>query len=177
LYCPQCGTENSNLAKFCQKCGGNLSATPPLEPLVRKAEYAGFWLRFVAAFIDGLILMVPAIVVTLIGTAIDLAATTDPYNPATGGKVLAYLINIVVGWLYFSLMESSSKQATLGKLALSLKVTDLDGKRLTFGRATGRYFAKLINSFTFSIGYIMAGFTKHKQGLHDFIASTLVVKR
>ena len=90
---------------------------------------------------------------------------------------LSMTINIVGQWLYFSLMESSSWQATLGKKALGLYVTDLEGNRITFARATGRYFAKLISSLTLLIGYIMAGFTEKKQALHDMIAGCLVMRK
>jgi uncharacterized RDD family membrane protein YckC len=73
-------------------------------------------------------------------------------------------------------MESSSKQATLGKMALALKVTDLQGRRISFARATGRHFAKIISGMILLIGYIMAGFTERKQALHDMIAGTLVIR-
>jgi uncharacterized RDD family membrane protein YckC len=73
-------------------------------------------------------------------------------------------------------LESSSMQATLGKMALGLKVTDLNGKQISFGKATGRYFAKIISAIILLIGFIMVAFTEKKQGLHDMIAGTLVVK-
>jgi uncharacterized RDD family membrane protein YckC len=82
----------------------------------------------------------------------------------------------VAGWLYFALMESSAKGATLGKMALGLRVTDLSGNRISFGRATGRYFGKIVSGMIFSIGYIMAGFTQQKQALHDIMAGCLVVR-
>ena len=71
-------------------------------------------------------------------------------------------------------MESSSRQATVGKMALGLKVTDLEGRRISFARASGRHFAKYISGMILLIGYIMAGFTERKQALHDMIAGTLV---
>jgi uncharacterized RDD family membrane protein YckC len=74
-------------------------------------------------------------------------------------------------------MESSARQATLGKMALGIVVTDLDGNRIGFGRATGRYFAKILSALILLIGFIMAAFTQKKQGLHDIIAGTLVVKK
>jgi uncharacterized RDD family membrane protein YckC len=74
-------------------------------------------------------------------------------------------------------MERSAKQATVGKLAIGIKVTDLDGGRISFWRALGRTFAKIISGIILFIGYIMAAFTERKQALHDKIADTLVVKR
>jgi uncharacterized RDD family membrane protein YckC len=74
-------------------------------------------------------------------------------------------------------MESSYLQATLGKMAIGIVVTDLEGKRISFARATGRHFAKIISGFILFIGYIMAGFTQKKQALHDLIADCLVVKK
>ncbi len=87
------------------------------------------------------------------------------------------LVGLVLEWLYYSLMESSAWQGTLGKKALGLRVTDLQGNRVSFGRATGRFFARIISSFTLLIGYIMAGFTEKKQALHDIIASCLVIRQ
>ena len=79
--------------------------------------------------------------------------------------------------VYFALLESSERQATFGKMALGLKVTDLNGNRISFGQAVGRNLAKYISLVTLLIGYIMAGFTERKQALHDMIASTLVFKK
>jgi uncharacterized RDD family membrane protein YckC len=87
------------------------------------------------------------------------------------------LLRMVLNWLYYSLLESSAWQATLGKKALGLEVTDLDGNRISFGRATGRFFAKFISSIILGIGYIMAGFTEKKQALHDILAGTLVIRK
>ncbi|HET9015573.1 MAG TPA: RDD family protein, partial [Thermomicrobiaceae bacterium] len=87
---------------------------------------------------------------------------------------LATLIWLIVPWLYYALMESSPYQATLGKLAAGIVVTDEFGGRISFGRASGRYFAKWISYLTFFIGFVVAGFTKQKQALHDLIAGTLV---
>ena len=87
-------------------------------------------------------------------------------------------VAIVGGWLYYAYCESSSWQGTLGKKALGLFVTDMEGRRVTFGRASGRFFAKIVSGLIpFAIGYIMAGFTAKKQALHDIIASCLVLRR
>ena len=84
----------------------------------------------------------------------------------------------MVWWLYFALMESSPHQGTLGKLALGLKVTDLNGDGpISFGRATGRHFSKILSVVILGIGFIMAGFTARKQALHDLIAGCLVLRR
>jgi uncharacterized RDD family membrane protein YckC len=83
----------------------------------------------------------------------------------------------IAKWLYFAYLESGEKQATLGKQALGIYVTDLEGQRITFGRATGRFFAKIVASLIpFGIGYMMAGFTERRQALHDMIASSLVLR-
>src|SRR4029077_9778304 len=86
--------------------------------------------------------------------------------------------SLVLTWLYHALMESSEWQATLGKKALGLVVTDMAGHRVSFGRSTGRHFGKIItNLLPFLIGYIMAGFTDKKQALHDMLAGCLVLRR
>jgi uncharacterized RDD family membrane protein YckC len=83
----------------------------------------------------------------------------------------------VLNWLYYALLESSAWQGTLGKKALGLEVTDLQGRRIGFGRASGRFFAKFISVLTLFIGFIMAGFTERKQALHDMIAGCLVIRK
>ena len=137
-------------------------------------RYAGFWIRFVAYIIDTFIL---STVLILLGTiwslknddsSIDLATTI-----AQSGMVLS--ISFFLHWFYFAIMESSESQATVGKKILGLKVTDEFGQRMSFGRATGRYFSKYISSLILGIGYLMAAFTDRKQALHDKIASTLVI--
>jgi uncharacterized RDD family membrane protein YckC len=87
------------------------------------------------------------------------------------------LVVVAIDWLYFAYQESSPAQATLGKRALGIKVTDLQGNRISSARATGRYFAKILSIVTFLIGYIIAAFTARKQALHDLVADTLVVNR
>ena len=88
-----------------------------------------------------------------------------------------YIIGMVLHWLYYALLESSSRQATLGKMAIGIIVTDLDGGRISFGRANGRYLGKMVSAFILMIGFIMAGFTERKQGLHDIMAGCLVLNK
>jgi uncharacterized RDD family membrane protein YckC len=86
------------------------------------------------------------------------------------------LLSLVIAWLYFALLESSERGATVGKMAMGLRVVSNDGKRISFMNATGRYFAKILSAMIFCIGFIMIAFTDRKRGLHDMIASTLVIK-
>jgi uncharacterized RDD family membrane protein YckC len=80
-------------------------------------------------------------------------------------------------WLYHGLMTSSAKQATLGKMAVGIIITDMQGRRLSFARATGRHFAKYLSGLTLLIGYLIQPVTEKRQALHDLLASTLVVRR
>ena len=123
-------------------------------------NYAGFWNRAVALLID-------LVMVALIGTVINWV-----FN-----EWLAVTITTFLGWGYFAGLESSERQATIGKSAMGLVVTDIDGRRITFLRATVRYFAKILSGLLLGFGYFMAAFTSRKQALHDIIASTLVLKR
>lgn len=149
--------------------------------------YAGFWKRFAAYIIDKLIIGVVTVVIFVpLLAMIGLSAIShETYGEESAGLLLfalfsAYLSTIAVvmvgEWLYFSIMESR-KGATIGKMALGIKVTDMGGNMVTFGRATGRYFGKILSSLTLCIGYIMAGFSQQKQALHDIIAKTLVVNK
>lgn len=107
-------------------------------------------------------------------------STTDPlalYRNTSRQAFAIDLLMIMAQWLYWALLESSVWQATLGKKMLGLYVTDLEGKRITFARASGRYFAKIVSTLTIGIGYLMAGFTPKKQALHDMIAECLVLKK
>ncbi len=91
---------------------------------------------------------------------------------------LAATVSLVVTWLYHALMECSEWQATVGKRVLGLVVADLAGQRISFARATGRHFGKVItNMVPLAIGYIMAGFTERRQALHDMLAGCLVLRR
>lgn len=157
----------------------------PLRPTVR---YAGFWRRFVAHLIDNvvvgivaLLLFIPALAILGIGIGAGMMEESESGIGILFAFIAAYmaaiLVIVVLQWLYYALMESSNKQATLGKLALGIVVTDLNGQRISFGRATGRYFGKIVSGMILYIGFIMAGFTEKKQALHDVMASCLVVMK
>ncbi len=137
--------------------------------------YAGFWRRLAALLIDVLVGSAAGFVV---GFVIGFTVVISGGDELSSGWEAAINILSFVGWfLYFAIMESSSHQATVGKIALGIQVTDLAGNRLSFGRALGRNLAKIISTITLYIGFIIAAFTERKQALHDLIASTLVVKR
>ena len=149
-------------------------------------SYAGFWKRFAAMLIDNILLsIVYFLIFTPLLGLVGLGAASQEYESEAAAGLLAalfgtYLVTAIVlimlaGWLYFALMESSSRGATLGKLALGIRVTDLNGSRISFGRATGRYFGKIVSGMILHIGFLMAGFTQQKQALHDIIAGCLVI--
>jgi uncharacterized RDD family membrane protein YckC len=144
-------------------------------------QHGGFWRRVLAYIIDTIILSIVGGMISgsLLGSAAGLGAITggvDETTMFTGAMLGVQGISFVINWLYFALLESSSMQGTLGKKALGMIVTDLDGNRIGFGRATGRYFAKFLSAIILLIGFVMVAFTQRKQGLHDIIASTLVYK-
>ncbi len=120
------------------------------------AIHAGFWRRAAAYILDYLILFIPLVLVNIV-------------------PLLGAIVGIVGAWLYFALQESSPAQATLGKRAMGIKATDDQGRRLSFGHATGRYFAGALSALTAYIGYMLAGWNERRQALHDFVAGTCVV--
>ena len=210
MFCSKCGNALRAGTSFCQNCGTAVSAVAlpaadipgaefaaPLAPAgvsphwlpTPTRTYAGFWLRFVAHLIDGLLtgvvlcaLLVPLVFLTGLGDALRGLHPGQEPDPAIIFAFISsiwifILIGIVGGWLYYAYCESSEWQATPGKKVLNLSVTDIEGKRISFGRASGRFFAKMISGLIpFGIGYIMAGFTEKKQALHDMIASCLVLR-
>lgn len=137
--------------------------------------HAGFWKRFAAAIIDYVLLVaVSALVGWVAGYA--YGETAGSYSEKTA-EAIGNVVGIIVWWVYYATLESSERQATLGKRALGIKVVDLNGGRITFARATGRHFAKFVSGAILMIGYAMAGFTAKKQALHDMMAGSLVVHR
>lgn len=163
MFCPNCGKQNDDSAMYCQTCGISLQAktasTPTPAPAAPIQAYAGFGVRFVALIID--------FVVVAVASGIVTAATFG------AGVVVTF----VGPWLYEAFMLSSEWQATVGKRAMSIVVTGIDGGRISFARATGRHFAKYVSAFILGIGFIMAAFTAKKQALHDMMAETLVINR
>ncbi len=223
-FCSSCGSQVDQDTRFCHKCGqpvaggAPLAQTPPAPPATYAAQpagtpqayagqaapvyarqpqrYGGFWIRFVAYIVDGLIIGIPmsviiGIVIAMFGAGSLATLSSLPNNPDPeqvrtqviplviaflGAYALFIAGSIVITWLYFAMMESSERQATFGKAIFNMRVTDASGNRLSFAHASGRFFAKIINNMTCGIGWIMAGFTDKKQGLHDLIAGTVVTR-
>ncbi len=140
--------------------------------------YAGFWLRLGAFVIDNIfIALLGVIPFMIIGELIASKMTynSSKYEIEAFVNLVGYLILNLIGFIYFSIMESSKYNATLGKKLLGIIVVDLEGNSISFARASGRFFAKFLSTITLLIGYFMAGSTKKKQALHDILAGCLVV--
>lgn len=133
----------------------SLQPKVPVAPL-----HAGFWRRAAASCVDSLVLIVPAIIISI---------------GAGQAAMLAFLLNVAVGCAYYAGFHSSARQATPGKRAFGIKVTDRAGARIGLGRGIGRYFGTWLSAFILGIGFLMAAFTQKKRALHDMVAGTLVV--
>jgi len=157
------------MAKFCRKLS------------MSEIQYAGFWRRVVATILDQIILAVAraiiyGVIVLIVYAALHVADIKEFNTPTI--IVLGcslFFIDIWLVWIYFALMESSSLMATLGKLAMGMRVLSSERNQLTFERATVRYFAKILSRATLLVGYILSAFSSKKQALHDFVAKTIVV--
>ena len=207
MFCSKCGAVVASDAAFCQTCGtpvvrtyaagtAGITVSPHSGAgaiaYASNVTYAGFWLRFLAYLIDSLILGV-ALMVLLVpffflfgGVAILESLPRHRFERFAPGEFFGFVwlifmlvsVSILAKWLYYAYLESGERQATWGKQALGVYVTDLGGNRVTFGRASGRFFAKIVTGLIpLGIGYIMAGFTERRQALHDMIASCLVLRR
>jgi uncharacterized RDD family membrane protein YckC len=167
--------------------------TYPIPAAAPTVAYAGFWLRLVAAIVDGIVLgipLAPVFLVIFLGKMRNLQDLQNVHDPAAiltliGPLIVLILaISAIASWLYWGLCESSAWQATLGKKVLGLTVTDLEGRRISFGRASGRFWAgrgvssiPYLGGTYFAVDCICAGFTARKQAIHDMIASTLVLRK
>jgi uncharacterized RDD family membrane protein YckC len=164
-------------------------------------KYAGFWKRFLAHLIDQILLGFVSLVIIIpvffaFGFGIfsqfknhgetdfeSVSFQANNYQDLSIAEISVVLftilfiaiLSIIINWLYYALMESSSRQATIGKSILNLKVTDLLGNRISFGKATGRYFAKILSGLVFGIGYIIMVFSPRKQTLHDMLSGCIVI--
>ncbi len=202
MLCPNCGRDVGGEAKLCEACTAMLdpdfSYGEEEESSVLTTTtffggipvgHAGFWLRFFAGLIDMTLVLVVSksieslltrqITITLFGI-LGVSAYQSVYvfgfGPLPYG-LFSSLVIIFIGWLYFSLLESSRLQATFGKFLFSIAVTDEDWARISFVQASERYASKAISALLVGVGFLFPAFTKEKQALHDLIAGTLVEKK
>ena len=184
--CQHCGAQHADDASFCPVCGSWVGSVGGLAAPSAAGRYAGFWRRVGAWVIDVLLLYVPynALVAVLLPKLPTVTSTTDAAGRVTvhwSGDwrrfTLVFLAWVIAWWLYSALLHSSARQATVGKRALNLIITDEAGNRISFARATGRHFAGILNVLTLGIGYLMVIWTPRKQALHDRIAGTVVVPK
>ncbi|HEY6980404.1 RDD family protein [Reyranella sp.] len=162
-----------------------MTTVPPPQPVWNaqpagpaNVAYGGFWVRVVAYIIDAILLN---IAFGIIGAIVGVSVIPVDPSKLDSAETMAHVgrlqvIALVITWLYFAFMESSPRGATVGKMALGLRVVDEQGNRISFARATGRFFAKFVSTIILMIGYLMVAFTDRKRGLHDMIAGTLVIK-
>ena len=223
MFCGKCGANVEQGRPFCSACGqpmqgyavGQAVANAPASGSVPSGAapvyaapgspslpasaaqsnigYAGFWLRLVAAIIDGIVISIPLmpvfflVFIDMFRHAQDFQGRQDPAGILTiiGPKIgLILFVTAIASWLYWALCESSAWQATLGKKALGIIVTDLEGRRISFGRASGRFWAgrgagsiPYLGGTYFLVDCICVGFTEKKQAIHDMIASCLVLRK
>lgn len=152
---------------------GVIPAQLLVPPNIQTPTYAGFWLRCAAMLLDLVIVVIGSF---LIGLVLGLFLAISSIS-TEGMDGVFQIIGIVICWLYFALMESSPLQATVGKRICGIKVTDMQGSPVSFGRATGRHFSKILSYLIILMGFFMTGWTTKKQALHDMIAGCLVVRK
>jgi uncharacterized RDD family membrane protein YckC len=191
--CSNCGNPLLPDGKFCLFCGDVLAEAPGKPALVTRAsgrnaadetvpapEYAGFWLRVWAGAIDISLEALAALVLTVVvGIAIKIYVSRSGLSPITGSYLtgIAFIFLLAVGaWLYCAFMESSKWRATIGKRILGLQVVTSSGGKLSFGQASVRHFMKFLSLFTAGVGFMMAGWTKRCQALHDMPSDSVVIK-
>jgi uncharacterized RDD family membrane protein YckC len=193
--CSNCGNPLLPDGKFCLFCGDVLCDAPskpavsarPSHPAgtedskaVRTPEYAGFWLRVWAGTIDITLEALAALILTVIvGFAMKIYVSRSGLSPITGSYLtgIAFIFLLAVGsWLYAAFAESSKLRATVGKRIIGLQVVTSSGGKLSFGQASVRHFMKFLSLFTAGVGFMMAGWTKRSQALHDIPSDSVVIK-
>lgn len=203
MFCPKCGKETDASGKFCQWCGADIEPQIAPKAVVKVDEeeesepltgdYAGLGRRFFAFIIDAILLLIfTTVAATFLGLVQGLKyfyyiavqrapvseLTVAGTNEAAFTPIVAALgvLVIFIPWLYFAGFECSRGMATPGKTIMRIVVTDKEGNRISFSRATIRHFAKFISAVIILIGFIMIGLTKKRQGLHDRIAGCFVLR-
>lgn len=185
VTCGRCGWQGDE-ARYCARCGADLGAAPSAPPppfpqaprttpapgVVRMSSAtrpAGFWIRFVAVMIDGVVLLVAQGILfgagwMMLGGGMS-AGTLVRGATSLFSSIIGAGYSIVFLWMWGQ---------TLGKMALQIRVVSLDGGPLSFGQSAGRYFATFLSALILGIGFIMAGVRSDKRALHDLLAGTRV---
>ncbi|KAB7632727.1 RDD family protein [Stenotrophomonas rhizophila] len=137
--------------------------------------YAGFWKRYAAYFIDYILLTVVTLPLSMIINVMGASAGNEGVQVAL--TLVVMLLSMVISIGYYAGFHASRGGATLGKMAVGIKVVRGNGERISFLRAFCRYLATIVSSLILMIGFIMAAFTERKQALHDMMCDTLVVDK
>lgn len=180
MFCPRCGAWAQGEIVACHLCGhgrdpdavpSRVASERPLASVVAPVAYGGFWRRLVAACVDALVLFFPA-------ATLRLLLNLDPFgfNPRSPVSFVAMGGELLLDWLYAALLIGSSTRATLGQRIMGLEVTSVGGERVSFARASWRYFAQMFTVLTFGVGHLMQLFTPRRQTLHDLLSGTVVVR-
>jgi len=199
MFCPKCGKETDASGKFCQWCGADIESVQSIPVAIPEEDegpevgiYAGLGRRLIAFIVDFILILVGGSIIimffslmnglkyayymTVSGVHYSQLTEAGTLDAALGPIVAAFgMLFVIIPWLYYAGFESSRSQATPGKVLMNLVVTDLEGNKPTFARTTLRFFGKFISALIIFIGFIMIGFTKKHQGLHDKIAGCLVL--
>ena len=190
MYCSRCGTWTPDSASTCARCGEGLTPHPPVvegvevvatplraepaAPAARAIRYAGFWRRAIALVVDGVVLFFPGAILRI------SAGMPPPWVPQPmrddqlGLYLTVFAVTSIITWLYSALLESSHWRGTLGQQLLGLRVGDGQGQRISFARASARYFAQYLSAALCLTGYLFNLWTPRRQTLHDMVAGCVL---
>jgi len=195
MYCPRCGTWAPDTEVTCANCGVAL-ATPPApeshaqpepqaapaaahvaaDPTPAAPRYAGFWRRAIAGLVDAFVFAFPNAILRVLA-GLPMSFSFRAMDDTDVGRALTVsLASWMISWLYCALLESSAAQGTLGQQLLGLRVSDLPGRRISFGRASARFFAQVLSFAMCGIGYLFILWSSKRQALHDMIAGCVLVR-
>ena len=176
MVCSACGTNNADGSAVCSQCGAPLACGSATALRAAGApQYAGFWLRVLASLIDSTLIGIVARAFEMLISEFGVLPPNSETDDLTSFWPLAVVL--FGRLLYYVIMESSKYQGTVGKIVMSIEVTNLNGERVSFQRALRRYVASIFSDLTLGFGFAMAGFTRRRQALHDMMAGTLVVRK